>query len=75
MRFDFTGSSPQVKGSINCTPSFAQSAVYIAVRCLINTPIPNNEGSFRPIDVVLPEGSLFNPRPPAAFAEIGRAHV
>jgi len=71
IRFDFTGSSAQVKGAINCTPSFACSAVYIAVRSLMRTPVPNNEGCFRPIEVVLPEGSIFNPRPPAAFAARG----
>lgn len=71
VRFDFTGSSPQVKGAINCTPSFARSAVYIAVRSLMRTPVPNNEGCFRPIEIVLPEGSIFNPRPPAAFAARG----
>lgn len=69
--FDFTGSSPQVKGAINCTPSFARSAVYIAVRSLMQTPVSNNEGCFRAIEVVLPEGSIFNPRPPAAFAARG----
>lgn len=71
IRFDFTGSSPQVKGAINCTPSFARSAVYIAVRSLMQTPVPNNEGCFRAIEVVLAEGSIFNPRPPAAFAARG----
>ncbi len=70
-RFDFAGSSPQVKGAINCTPSFARSAVYIAVRSLMRTPVPNNEGCFRPVEIVLPEGSIFNPRPPAAFAARG----
>jgi N-methylhydantoinase B len=71
VRFDFTGSSPQVKGAINCTPSFARSAVYIAVRSLMRTPVPNNEGCFRPVEIVLPDGSIFNPRPPAAFAARG----
>jgi len=71
IRFDFTGSSPQVKGAINCTPSFARSAVYIGVRSLMRTAVPNNEGCFRAIDVVLPHGSIFNPRPPAAFAARG----
>lgn len=71
VRFDFAGSSPQVRGAINCTPSFARSAVYIAVRSLMRTPVPNNEGCFRPIEIALPEGSIFNPRPPAAFAARG----
>lgn len=71
IRFDFAGSSPQVKGAINCTPSFARSAVYIAVRSLMGTPVPNNEGCFRPIEIELPEGSIFNPKPPAAFAARG----
>jgi len=71
VRFDFTGTSPQVRGAINCTPSFAESAVYIAIRSLVRVEVPNNAGCFRPIEVFLPEGSLVNPRTPAAFAARG----
>jgi N-methylhydantoinase B len=42
------------------------SGVLFAVRCLVSTDIPINDGVFAPIEVVLPEGTLVNPRPPAA---------
>ena len=44
---DFTGTSPQVKGGINCPLSFTQSATYACVRCLMGPDVPNNGGYFR----------------------------
>lgn len=68
---DLGGSSPQVRGAINSTLSFAKSAVYFAVRATMESDAPNNAGFFRPIEVSAPLGSLFNPRPPAACAARG----
>ena len=68
---DFAGTSPQVAGAINATQSFAKSAVYFAVRAIMDSDAPNNAGFFRPIHVIAPEGSLVNPRPPAAVAARG----
>jgi len=68
---DLTGSSPQVRGAINSTMSFARSAVYFAVRAIMESDAPNNAGFIRPIRVVAPEGCLFNPRRPAAVAARG----
>jgi N-methylhydantoinase B len=68
---DLTGTAPQVRGAINATASFAKSAVYFAVRSIMETDVPNNAGFFRPIHVVTPEGSLINPRPPGAVAARG----
>ncbi len=65
MTFDFTGTSPQVKGPFNAVPSSTLSAVYYAVRAITDPTIPNNAGCYRPVRVVLPPGSLVNPRPPA----------
>jgi N-methylhydantoinase B len=65
MRFDFTGTSPQVRGPFNAVPASTLSAVYYAVRAISDPSVPNNGGCFRALDVVLPEGSLVNPRPPA----------
>ncbi|MCC7273260.1 MAG: hydantoinase B/oxoprolinase family protein [Alphaproteobacteria bacterium] len=64
--FDFTGTSKQVKGPINCVPSGSQAAAYYAVRSLTGPQIPTNGGCFRPVRLVLPEGSLVNPVEPAA---------
>lgn len=65
LRFDFTGTAPQVKTAINNVPYSGISAVYYAVRTLTGDRAPNNEGCYRPISVHLPEGSLVNPRFPA----------
>ena len=66
IHFDFTGSNAQVRGPINCVPSGAQAAAYYAVRALTDAQIPTNGGCFRPVTLHLPEGSIVNPRAPAA---------
>lgn len=68
---DYSGSSPQVRGAINCTLSYAKSAAYCAIRFLMKEDIPPNEGFFRRIAVLAEEGSVLNPRFPAAVAARG----
>ncbi len=63
---DFTGTSAQSAGPINASFSQTLSGVVYAIRCFIDPSIPMNEGCFASIRAVLPEGSLVNPRPPAA---------
>jgi N-methylhydantoinase B len=63
---DFTGTAPQARGSINSSYSQTLSGVVYAIRCFTDPSIPMNEGCFRSIHTVLPEGSLVNPTPPAA---------
>ena len=65
IHFDLTGSSPQVKGPINCVPSGSLAAACFAVRAITDPEIANNGGCFRPITLTLPEGSIVNPREPA----------
>ena len=65
MTFDFTGTSPQVRGPFNAVPASTLSAVYYAVRAISDPTIPNNGGCFRAVEAILPPGSLVNPRPPA----------
>jgi N-methylhydantoinase B len=65
MTFDFTGTSPQVRGPFNSVPASTLSAVYYAIRAVSDPTIPNNGGCFRAVDAILPEGSLVNPHPPA----------
>jgi N-methylhydantoinase B len=65
MTFDFTGTSPQVRGPFNSVPASTLSAVFYAIRAVSDPTIPGNGGCFRAVDAVLPEGSLVNPRPPA----------
>lgn len=71
LEVDFSGSSPQVKGAINCVLSFTKSSVYACVRCLLPPTLPNNEGYFRAIKVIAPPGSIVNPLPPAPVAARG----
>jgi N-methylhydantoinase B len=63
---DFTGTSPQVRGPLNCVPSAAIAGAYYVVRTITDATIPNNSGCYRPVHLHLPEGTLVNPRPPAA---------
>ena len=65
---DFTGTSPQVPGNINCPLSVAAAAVYYCFRCLLPGTVPACAGLFRPIRLQAPAGSLVNARRPAAVA-------
>ncbi|NOX09601.1 MAG: hydantoinase B/oxoprolinase family protein [Gammaproteobacteria bacterium] len=63
---DFSGTSQQVAGNINCPLSVAAAAVYYVFRCLMPAYTPACAGSFRAIDIKATEGSLVNARYPAA---------
>jgi N-methylhydantoinase B len=62
---DFTGTSDQVPGNINCPIASALSAVYYVFITLFGRDVPTNEGCWSIIDVHVAEGSLLNPRYPA----------
>jgi N-methylhydantoinase B len=66
VRLDFTGSSDQHPGNLNCPLAVTRSACYFAIRVLTDPEIPANAGAYRPIEVIAPEGSLLNARFPAA---------
>jgi N-methylhydantoinase B len=63
---DFTGTDAQARGPINAAVSQSMSGVLYAVLCMLSPDIPVNDGLFAPIELRLPEGTLVNPRPPAA---------
>jgi len=65
---DFTGSDPQVEGSVNAVRSITVSAVYYVFRCLLPEEAPTNEGCFRPLRVVTVRGSVVDAEFPAAVA-------
>ena len=65
---DFSGTSPQRRGSINAVYAITLSAVLYAFRCLLGDDAPTNSGCLRPIRVIAPEGTLVNARPPAPVA-------
>ena len=71
LTIDFTGTSPQVRGAINCVYPFTLSTALACVRSIVDLSIPNNSGYFRPIKVIAPEGTIVNPRRPAAVAARG----
>jgi N-methylhydantoinase B len=65
---DFTGSDPQVEGSINAVEAITYSACFYVFRCLLAEDVPATTGLMRPIRVIAPEGTIVNARPPAAVA-------
>ncbi len=67
-RVDFTGSAPQVAGSINAVYAITYSAVFYVFRCLVAEDVPATAGLMAPIAVSAPVGTVVNARPPAAVA-------
>ncbi len=65
---DFTGTDPQVEGSINAVEAITSSACFYVFRCLLADDVPATAGLMRPIRVIAPEGTVVNARPPAAVA-------
>ncbi|MCU1333858.1 MAG: 5-oxoprolinase (ATP-hydrolyzing), partial [Candidatus Angelobacter sp.] len=65
---DFTGSSPQVAGSINAVEAITFSACFYVFRCLLQEDVPAAAGLMRPIRMIMPSGTVVNARPPAAVA-------
>ncbi len=64
--FDFTGTSAQQGNNFNAPRSITRAAALYVVRTLIDDVIPMNDGCLRPITLLVPEGSMLNPTPPAA---------
>ncbi len=65
-RIDFTGTSNQQDSAFNAPAAVTRAAVLYVVRCLVADDIPLNAGCMRPLEIVVPEGSMLNPRYPAA---------
>jgi 5-oxoprolinase (ATP-hydrolysing) len=65
-RIDFSGTSPQHPGNLNAPLAITRAVVLYVFRCLVGEDIPLNAGCFEPLELVVPEGSLLHPRPPAA---------
>ena len=73
MTADFTGVSPQVPVPVNSTLAVTAASVFIAVKSIFDPEAPLNQGSFRPIDVVAPLGTIVNvtrPAPAGSHGEI-----
>jgi 5-oxoprolinase (ATP-hydrolysing) len=63
---DFTGTSPQLPSNFNAPPAVCTAAVLYVFRTLVEDEIPMNAGCLKPLEVVIPEGSMLRPRYPAA---------
>ncbi len=65
-KIDFTGTSPQQPTNFNAPSAVCKAAVLYVFRTLVDAEIPMNAGCLKPLDIVIPEGSMLNPRYPAA---------
>jgi 5-oxoprolinase (ATP-hydrolysing) len=63
---DFSGTSPQDGGNFNAPVAVCRAAVLYVFRTLVDDDIPLNEGCLKPLKVHVPEGTILNPRYPAA---------
>ena len=62
---DFAGSSPQVERGINCVPAYRDAYTMYGLKCALTPTVPNNDGSFRPIRITAPPGTVVSPIHPA----------
>ncbi|HMM14844.1 MAG TPA: hydantoinase B/oxoprolinase family protein [Parvibaculum sp.] len=65
-KIDFTGTSPTLATNLNAPSAVARAAVLYVFRCMVDDDIPLNEGCLKPLEIVIPEGSMLAPRYPAA---------
>lgn len=63
--FDFTGTSPQIRGFKNSGIANTHSAVYVALSAFLDASLPHNEGVYRCVRIVAPEGTIVNALAPA----------
>ncbi|MEP5155517.1 hydantoinase B/oxoprolinase family protein [Planktotalea sp.] len=63
---DFTGTSPQNEWNYNAPLSICRAVVLYVFRTLVGSDIPMNEGCLKPLDLIVPQGSMINPAAPAA---------
>jgi 5-oxoprolinase (ATP-hydrolysing) len=63
---DFTGTSPQLPNNFNAPSAVCVAAVLYVFRTLVDDEIPLNAGCLKPLDIVIPQGSMLNPDYPAA---------
>jgi 5-oxoprolinase (ATP-hydrolysing) len=63
---DFTGTSPQLNNNFNAPSAICMAAVLYVFRTLVDNEIPLNGGCLKPLNVIIPEGSMLNPHYPAA---------
>ena len=65
-KIDFTGTSSQLKNNLNAPLAVTKAAVLYVFRTLVNDNIPLNYGCLKPLEIIIPEGCMLNPKYPAA---------
>jgi len=65
---DYAGSSPASRRGINVVMNYTEAYTTYGVKVIVSPDVPNNEGAFRPLRIIAPEGSILNVRPPAPVA-------
>jgi len=65
---DFSGTAPQCRGPFNSCMANTYASIFMALRVVLGGGIPPNGGLYRPIRMVVPEGTILNPRYPAAVS-------
>ncbi len=63
---DFSGTSAQLTNNFNAPTAVCMAAVLYVFRTLVGDDIPLNAGCLKPLKVIIPEGSMLNPQPPAS---------
>jgi 5-oxoprolinase (ATP-hydrolysing) len=63
---DFTGTTAQLATNYNAPEPVTRAAVLYVFRCLVDDAIPMNEGVMKPLNVILPKGTMLSPQYPAA---------
>ena len=63
---DFTGTSEQQPSNFNAPGAITRAAVLYVFRCLVDDDIPLNAGCMKPLNIIVPEGSMLSPKFPAA---------
>jgi 5-oxoprolinase (ATP-hydrolysing) len=63
---DFSGTSPQLNSNFNAPQAVCKAAVLYVFRTLVDDQIPLNAGCLKPLNIIIPEGCMLNPRYPAA---------
>jgi N-methylhydantoinase B len=65
---DYAGSSPASRRAVNVVLNYTKAYTTYGVKCVVAPHVPNNAGSFRPVSITAPEGSLLNAVRPAPVA-------
>ena len=68
LTLDFTGTSPRVRGNVNCPVAVARAAALFVLRALMDDDVPTNDGIARPIEIITPDDCVIAAKWPSAVA-------